>query len=528
MDIRRHLLLLLLLAAAPALAAPPIANNDTRTVPQNVPITINVLSNDSDPDGDGISIIPNSVTQPAEGGTVSLNSDGGIYFVPDQNFVGNDVRFSYIIVDDSELAEQSEPAVVVINVVPSNFGENALNDNQYSVAQSLDAICNQLAGSDTSDYPAGQVALTENCEALLALEANDPDAAAAAVQQIAPEETLTLSKVGANASEFQQEIVGNRLSQLSHGLAFISRGRLGWSGQLNGGAAGDDNGILAKIGVFASVQIEDADKDTTDAEAGFDYAANAFTAGADYAIRHNWFMGAALGWTGNDLDYKNDDGSVESDIFNVIGYSTYNHKNFNFDVQFGFGSSQIDLKRHISYSSLGDQFDTYTRGETSGKEWFMSYQTQYLWSIDAWTLYPRASLNYSNSTVNGYADTDANGWDVILSDQKVERWTLEGGVQATYAMNTRWGVFIPNVDINLIADIKTDQDLVTGRFAYAPVDSLPFVLGAEEPDSLYYQIGIGFSTVLPRGMSAYAGLRQTLGYADYSSLQFQGGFRKEL
>lgn len=525
MDIRKLTLFPLLLSAAPAWTAPPIANDDTRIVPPNVPITINVLSNDSDPDvGDSISIIPGSVTQPTMGGTTTLNSDGGIYFVPAQGFTG-EVRFSYRIVDDSELAETSEIATVILNVGPGNLSQSAPAGNQQNVAQAIEVACSALEDSNTSDAGAGTAALADNCMALRGL---NPDAAAAAVQQIAPEETLTLSKIGANASEFQQEVVGNRLSQLSQGLAFASRGRLGWSSQLNGGAAGDENSPLAKIGLFASVQLEDADKRASAEEAGFDYTANALTVGADYALSSDWFMGSAFGWTGNELKYKNDDGSVESNIYNLIIYSTYNRQNFTFDAQLGFGSSQIDLTRHISYGTLNERFDVHTRGETSGREWFLTLQTQYLWSHEAWTLYPRGALSFSSSKVEGYADTDAGGWDVVLSDQAIDRWTFETGLQATYAINTNWGVIVPNADINLVADIKTDQEAVTGRFAYALDDSLPFVLGAEEADSFYYQVGIGFSAVLPRGISAFAGLRQTLGYEDYRSLQFQGGFRIEI
>lgn len=520
--------LLSLLAASPSVwAAPPIANNDARTIPQYVAITVNVLSNDSDPDGDGISIAQGSVTQPTGGGSVTVNGDGALYYVPPADQVPGEVRFSYSLVDDSELAEQSQLATVILNVVASSLSTAAPAGNQASVAQALEEVCTQLAGENTVEMDAGTAALTRNCEALLTLEAGDSAAAAQAVQQIAPEETLALSELGANASQFQQEIVGNRLSQLSQGVAFVGRGRLGWSGQLNGAAAGDGESLMAKIGVFASVQLEDADKKQTAAEAGFDYTANAVTVGADYAMSQDWFIGSALGWTGNELEYKNDNGKVESDIFNIIVYSTYNRQNFSFDTQLGFGGSLIDLTRHISYDVLGTQFETNTRGETTGKEWFLSLQTQYLWNQQAWTLYPRGSINYSNSTVDGYADTDAEGWDVILSDQTVERWTLETGLQVTYAINTEWGVIIPNAEFNLIADIATDQELVTGRFAYAPSGD-GFVLGAEEPDSLYYQLGIGFSAIFPRGVSAFAGVRQTLGYSDYRAVQFQGGFRIEI
>jgi hypothetical protein len=116
---------------------------------------------------------------------------------------------------------------------------------------------------------------------------------------------------------------------------------------------------------------------------------------------------------------------------------------------------------------------------------------------------------------------------VELSDQSIDRWVFEAGVQGTYAINTSWGVFIPNMDFNLIADLNTDQKLVTGRFAFAPEDSLSFELEAEDPDSLYYQVGIGFSAILPGGSSLFAGVRQVLGYNDYKATQVQAGFRME-
>jgi hypothetical protein len=158
---------------------------------------------------------------------------------------------------------------------------------------------------------------------------------------------------------------------------------------------------------------------------------------------------------------------------------------------------------------------------------FFSTQAQYLWAHNALSVYPRARLNFSSSEIKGYADNGAGGWEVVLGDQSIDRWVFETGVQSTYAFTTRWGVIIPNLDFNLIADLNTDQDLMTGSFAFAPENSLSFALEAEEPDSLYYQLGLGFSTVLPRGASAYAGLRKTFGYEDFTAMQFYAGFRME-
>jgi outer membrane lipase/esterase len=324
-------------------------------------------------------------------------------------------------------------------------------------------------------------------------------------------------------------VVGARLTQLGQGISAASRNSISWSTLPLGAAAGDGDTLLAKFGVFGTVQLEDAEKDRTAAEAGFDYSSTALTLGADYAFSNDWFMGAAFGWTDNDLDYTNNDGEVSAEIFTFIGYSTYNFNNLSVDVQLGYSSSDIDISRHIHYT-MADPTQAYvadTQGETSGDELFLSAQTQYLWSLNALTLYPRARLNFSTSEIKGYADNEDGGWAVVLGDQSIDRWVFEAGLQGTYAFTTSWGVFIPNLDFNLVADLNTDQELMTGSFAYAPENSQSFALEAEDPDSMYYQVGAGFSVLLPGGTSAFAGVRQTLGYDDYKAMQLQAGFRME-
>lgn len=530
MDIRQLLPISLLIAAPLVQAAPPVANSDNRTIPSGTSITVNVLANDTDPDGDGLRVVPDIGVQ-TENATVTVNSDGGIHVVPNPGVGATEpepVIFFYTVEDDSEQLERAQGQVEIL-VVPNIISGNAANRNTYSVGQALDLICGELAArEDTTDESRGTQLLAERCNGLLTLAESNPEAAAEAIQQISPEETLALKRMGTNASKMQADVVGARLAQLGQGISTASRSRLTWSTTPYGGAAGDDGSLTAKFGLFASVQLEDAEKDRTAAEAGFDYKSNAVTLGADYALSNDWFIGAAGGWTGNDLDYKNNDGNVSADIFTFIGYTTFNHNNFSFDVQLGYSSSEIDISRHIHYGVSGlESFTADTEGETSGKELFFSTQAQYLWAHKALSLYPRARLNFSSSEIKGYADNGAEGWEVVLGDQSIDRWVFEAGLQSTYAITTGWGVFIPNLDLNVIADLNTDQELMTGRFAYAPDDSLVFALEAEDPDSLYYQVGLGFSTVLPRGSSAYAGLRKTLGYDDFTSMQFYAGFRME-
>jgi len=73
----------------------PVAVNDSATTSTGTPVTIAVLGNDYDPDGDKLKVT--GVTQGAKG-AVTLNADGSVTFTPAKSFKNSD-SFSYTISD---------------------------------------------------------------------------------------------------------------------------------------------------------------------------------------------------------------------------------------------------------------------------------------------------------------------------------------------------------------------------------------------------------------------------------------------
>jgi len=73
----------------------PKAVADKATTPKGIAVKISVLANDSDPDGDPLSV--QSITQPAHG-TAVLNADDTVTYTPAANFTGTDT-FQYTISD---------------------------------------------------------------------------------------------------------------------------------------------------------------------------------------------------------------------------------------------------------------------------------------------------------------------------------------------------------------------------------------------------------------------------------------------
>jgi outer membrane autotransporter protein len=113
------------------------AVNDSADATENIPVTINVLANDT---GSGISV---SSVASASNGTVVDNGDGTLTYTPNSGYVGVD-SFTYTITDDQSAQDS---ATVTITVTAMAATINAVDD---SVATNPDQAVNiDVLANDT-------------------------------------------------------------------------------------------------------------------------------------------------------------------------------------------------------------------------------------------------------------------------------------------------------------------------------------------------------------------------------------------
>lgn len=79
---------------------PPEPNDDDYETREDIDLTGNVLANDSDPDGDPLTVNVNPVVD-VEHGTLQLSANGQFIYEPDQDFHGED-SFVYEVADDRD------------------------------------------------------------------------------------------------------------------------------------------------------------------------------------------------------------------------------------------------------------------------------------------------------------------------------------------------------------------------------------------------------------------------------------------
>jgi uncharacterized repeat protein (TIGR01451 family) len=125
---------------------PPVAVNDTAGTPENVAVTIPVLENDSDPDGDALTIVSVSPTN----GTANI-AGTNVVFTPATNFIGT-ATFGYTITDGFGGTNSA-----LINVVVTNRPPLANPDN-YGVGENSTNTLNPLV-NDVVVTPGGSLTL---------------------------------------------------------------------------------------------------------------------------------------------------------------------------------------------------------------------------------------------------------------------------------------------------------------------------------------------------------------------------------
>jgi subtilisin len=127
----------------PPTNTPPVAVDDTATTAEDVPASIPVLANDTDADGNALTVV--SVTSPAHGSVVK-NANGTVTYTPAANYHGSD-GFEYVVGDG---AGGTDTGSVSVTVTSANDPPVA-NDDSASTAYQTSVVVPILTNDTDPD-----------------------------------------------------------------------------------------------------------------------------------------------------------------------------------------------------------------------------------------------------------------------------------------------------------------------------------------------------------------------------------------
>ncbi|HEY9080489.1 beta strand repeat-containing protein [Magnetovibrio sp.] len=125
----------------------PVANNDTSSTYLDIPVTIDVLANDTDADNDTLTV---SGKTNGTNGTVSIAANGSsVTYTPTAGYVGQDT-FTYTVTDPGG---KTNTATVTVNVAAANVAPVATDDTattSQGTAVGINVLANDTdANNDT-------------------------------------------------------------------------------------------------------------------------------------------------------------------------------------------------------------------------------------------------------------------------------------------------------------------------------------------------------------------------------------------
>ncbi len=121
----------------------PVAVADAATVLEDRTVTVPVLANDVDVDGD---VLLTAAASDGANGTVELRPDGTVAYTPDDDFNGTD-SFSYTVTDGNG---RSDTGLVSVVIIPANDAPEAVPD-EASTVEGVAVIVDVLANDDDVD-----------------------------------------------------------------------------------------------------------------------------------------------------------------------------------------------------------------------------------------------------------------------------------------------------------------------------------------------------------------------------------------
>ncbi|WP_424980786.1 Ig-like domain-containing protein, partial [Leisingera sp. S232] len=232
----------------------PVANPDTAEVDEGDLVTIDVLSNDTDPQGDPLTV----VGADAPNGIVDINPDGTLSYEPDEGFTGEDT-ITYTVEDPDGNQGTSTVTVTVNEVIVENVDPVALDD---------------VYEFDIEGYEGGNIRLTGSDDLLLA---NDTDADGDALRVIEANGDANLRQwiPADNGGEIRITSSGAvRFRDVDGDFANLSDGEVQSTSityRVSDGQGGSDEAMVTVNVTGAAVvenQVPDAVDDTASVDAG--------------------------------------------------------------------------------------------------------------------------------------------------------------------------------------------------------------------------------------------------------------------
>ncbi len=284
------------------------------------------------------------------------------------------------------------------------------------------------------------------------------------------------------------------------------------------------------LGLFMTGNVEALNRDRTTFADGFDSTVLGATVGADYRFTDNLLFGVAGNYSNRDGDFDGG-GDFSTNSYGVLAYGSIMPIPAMFlDVSVGYTRHNYLLERPVGYSELGsgDTISGRASSNSNGNEFIIRAVAGYDHAIGNFTIGPRIGVNYSTLTIDDYDEDGGGGLALSYDDQTVHSFQSTVGLQATMAINTSYGVWVPQATADFIHEYENDQRFITVQFAGdGRATPTKFTFQNDKPDRNFFNLGIGTVLILSNGIQPFINFRAMAGNNQFDNYAGTIGVRIE-
>ena len=344
----------------------------------------------------------------------------------------------------------------------------ATSKTDAAIASALSITTNQAAALKIA---AGQVNGTTSSATAFntAMQAGGSTATNAA-EKITPDAGAAMGSALAAVSGVNNVIAGR---QTNTRVAFNARGN---QSGISTGDPADDLVVWGKI--FGSTATQDK-VGTVD---GYEADSTGLALGWE-TDKSGDLWGLSISFSDADVDGKSAAAShTDTEATQVSVYGTYGKAT---DWMIGYASGDNDTKRTTLDGTASGKYDS---GVTMAKigHAFASSQT------GGWTMTPKADLSWTNINNDGYTETGANAFNLIVASSSNNISTARVGAEFTQRTEDNGAVTIPHFNIMAGYDLKNDGGETSSTFTGG---GSAFTTKGADTDKASLQLGFGVDHV---------------------------------
>jgi uncharacterized protein YhjY with autotransporter beta-barrel domain len=324
----------------------------------------------------------------------------------------------------------------------------------------------------------------------------------------------------------QAAFSGAALSSLGQADQFVKKRRQqankgGEKGTPLGSGAGDDAelALASNINLFFNADYRELDRRQTSFEQGYNSNQKGFNLGADMMVTDWLVTGLAFNyshWRGDQLS----GGGFETDSYGpTVFASLFPWKGFFADLSFQYARKDGSNSNQRNYAREDNtQFGGAITGSPGADQYEGNLSSGYDYSIGGFTIGPRATVRYRHVGMDGYTEQGHSGLELRFQEDKLTSVQSSIGAQASFAINTSWGVLVPQISGDWTHEYDNGQRSIFVQFAQdnRPIPTT-FGFQTDKPDRDFFHLGTGLVAVLPNGWQAFANFETLLGHAYFDN-----------